>query len=58
MGAKWFFEYYRGMLWHEPDYIRAIKAAVEKYPPRKLPDIPIACRISGLELCTIEEGSC
>ncbi|RKZ75648.1 MAG: methionine synthase [Gammaproteobacteria bacterium] len=40
-----------------PDYIRAIKAAVEKYPPRKLPDIPIACRLAGLEPCTIDEGS-
>ena len=41
-----------------PDYIRAIKAAVEKYPPRQLPDISIACRLAGLEPCTIEEGSC
>jgi len=40
-----------------PDYIRAIKAAVEKYPPRQLPDIPIACRLAGLEPCTIDESS-
>jgi 5-methyltetrahydrofolate--homocysteine methyltransferase len=40
-----------------PDYIRAIKTAVEKYPPRKLPEIPVACRLSGLEPCTIEKGS-
>jgi 5-methyltetrahydrofolate--homocysteine methyltransferase len=40
-----------------PDFIRAIKAAVEKYPPRKLPDIPVVCRLSGLEPCTIEKGS-
>jgi hypothetical protein len=31
---------------------------VEKYPQRELPDIPIACRLSGFEPCTIEEGSC
>jgi len=40
-----------------PDYIHAIKAAVEKYPPRKLPNIPVVCRLSGLEACTIEKGS-
>ncbi|MEN8218838.1 MAG: methionine synthase [Pseudomonadota bacterium] len=40
-----------------PDHIRAIREAVEKYPPRKLPDIPIACRLSGLEPCTIEKDS-
>ncbi len=41
-----------------PDYIRAIKAAVEKVSPRQLPDIPIACRLAGLEPCTIDESSC
>ncbi|WP_069470947.1 methionine synthase [Candidatus Marithrix sp. Canyon 246] len=40
-----------------PDHIRAIKAAVEKFPPRQLPDIPIACRLSGLEPCTITKDS-
>jgi 5-methyltetrahydrofolate--homocysteine methyltransferase len=40
-----------------PDHIRAIKAAVEKFPPRQLPDIPIACRLSGLEPCTIQKDS-
>jgi len=40
-----------------PDHIRAIKAAVDQHPPRKLPDIPIACRLSGLEPCTIETDS-
>jgi 5-methyltetrahydrofolate--homocysteine methyltransferase len=40
-----------------PDHIRAIKAAMEKIPPRKLPDIPVACRLSGLEPCTIEADS-
>jgi len=40
-----------------PDYIRAIKAAVEPYAPRKIPEIPIACRLSGLEPCTITADS-
>jgi 5-methyltetrahydrofolate--homocysteine methyltransferase len=40
-----------------PDHIRAIKAAVEKISPRKLPEIPVACRLSGLEPCTIESDS-
>jgi 5-methyltetrahydrofolate--homocysteine methyltransferase len=32
-----------------PDHIRAIAAAVSKYPPRKVPEIPRALRLSGLE---------
>ncbi len=32
-----------------PDHIRAIAAAVAKYPPRKVPDVPHALRLSGLE---------
>jgi 5-methyltetrahydrofolate--homocysteine methyltransferase len=40
-----------------PDHIRAIKSAVEKCSPRKLPEIPIACHLSGLEPCTIDKDS-
>ena len=40
-----------------PDHIRAIREAVEKYPPRQLPEIHKACRLSGLEPCTIEKDS-
>jgi 5-methyltetrahydrofolate--homocysteine methyltransferase len=32
-----------------PDHIRAIAAAVAKYPPRKLPEISHKLRLSGLE---------
>jgi 5-methyltetrahydrofolate--homocysteine methyltransferase len=32
-----------------PDHIAAIKAAVEKYPPRSVPDIKPTLRLSGLE---------
>lgn len=40
-----------------PDHIRAIREAALKYSPRKLPEIPIACRLSGLEPGTIEKDS-
>ncbi len=40
-----------------PAHIRAIRKAVEKCPPRKIPKIPKACRLSGLEPCTIEKKS-
>jgi 5-methyltetrahydrofolate--homocysteine methyltransferase len=32
-----------------PDHIRAIAAAVSKYPPRKVPEVAHALRLSGLE---------
>ncbi|RKZ59146.1 MAG: methionine synthase, partial [Candidatus Parabeggiatoa sp. nov. 3] len=40
-----------------PDHIRAIREAVEKSEPRKLPAIPKACRLSGLEPCTIDKDA-
>jgi 5-methyltetrahydrofolate--homocysteine methyltransferase len=40
-----------------PDHIRAIADGVEKHSPRLLPDIPKACRLSGLEPCTIDQDS-
>ncbi|WP_020562591.1 methionine synthase [Methylosarcina fibrata] len=40
-----------------PDHIRAIVAAVQKYPPRALPDIPKECRLSGLEAMSIGRDS-
>ncbi len=40
-----------------PAHINAIANAVAKYPPRPLPDIKVACRLSGLEPFTIEEDS-
>ncbi|QJD58532.1 methionine synthase [Pseudomonas sp. gcc21] len=40
-----------------PDHIRAIAEAVAKYPPRQIPDIPKACRLSGLEPFTITRES-
>ncbi|MCH9699097.1 MAG: methionine synthase [Gammaproteobacteria bacterium] len=40
-----------------PDHIKAIAEAVAKYPPRQLPEIPKACRLSGLEAQNIEKDS-
>jgi len=40
-----------------PAHIQAIAEAVAKYPPRVIPDIPKACRLSGLEPFTIDRSS-
>jgi len=59
--AEWaqsgFFNITGGCCGSTPDHIRAIREAVEKHPPRQLPEIPIACRLSGLEPCTIKKDS-
>ena len=36
-----------------PDHIRAIKEAVSKYKPRKIPEVPTFLRLSGLEPFTL-----
>jgi 5-methyltetrahydrofolate--homocysteine methyltransferase len=40
-----------------PETIAAIAKAVAKYPPRKIPDIEPACRLSGLEPFNITKDS-
>ncbi|MCG9738122.1 methionine synthase [Shewanella insulae] len=40
-----------------PEHIKAIRAAVIKHGARKLPDLPVACRLSGLEPLTIDADS-
>ncbi|SDG32106.1 methionine synthase (B12-dependent) [Pseudomonas benzenivorans] len=40
-----------------PAHIQAIAEAVSKYPPRAIPEIPKACRLSGLEPFTIDRNS-
>ncbi|MEJ2141607.1 MAG: methionine synthase [Gammaproteobacteria bacterium] len=40
-----------------PAHIKAIADAVSKYPPRQIPDVPVECRLSGLEPCNIAEDS-
>jgi len=37
-----------------PAHIAAIVKVVEGVPPRELPDIPVACRLAGLEPLTID----
>ncbi len=33
----------------QPDHIAALAAAVRPHPPRALPDIPVKCRLAGME---------
>ncbi|UCJ15372.1 methionine synthase [Pseudomonas sp. MM211] len=40
-----------------PAHIKAIAEAVANYTPRAIPDIPKACRLSGLEPFTIDRNS-
>ncbi|MCE9679336.1 methionine synthase [Shewanella sp. AS1] len=40
-----------------PDHIRVIRQAVSQYQPREIPDLPVACRLSGLEPLTIDADS-
>ncbi len=40
-----------------PEHIRAIADAVAKYPPREIPAIEPACRLSGLEPFVIDDSS-
>ncbi|MBR9728492.1 methionine synthase [Shewanella intestini] len=40
-----------------PDHIKAIRDAVSQHPPRQLPEIAVACRLSGLEPLTIDSDS-
>lgn len=40
-----------------PEHIAAMAKAVEGVPPRRLPDIPVACRLAGLEPLTIDANT-
>ena len=40
-----------------PAHIKAIAEAVKEFPPRKIPQVPVVCRLSGLEPCNIDENS-
>ncbi len=40
-----------------PQHIAAMAAAVEGVPPRPLPEIAVACRLSGLEPLNIQADS-
>jgi 5-methyltetrahydrofolate--homocysteine methyltransferase len=40
-----------------PDHIRALGEALSDLPPRRVPEIPVRCRLSGLESVTIGPDS-
>ncbi|OEY67678.1 methionine synthase [Marinobacter sp. X15-166B] len=40
-----------------PEHIKAVAEAVAKYPPRKIPERPVALRLSGLEPFTGDENT-
>ena len=40
-----------------PDHIKAFAMAIENATPRAIPTIDVACRLSGLEPCTIDADS-
>jgi 5-methyltetrahydrofolate--homocysteine methyltransferase len=40
-----------------PAHINAIREAVLRHEPRHIPDIPVVCRLSGLEPLTIDKNS-
>lgn len=40
-----------------PEHIRQMALAVENIAPRQLPELPVACRLSGLEPLTIDKDS-
>ena len=40
-----------------PEHIKAIRAAVEHIAPRQAPELPIECRLAGLEPCSISSES-
>jgi len=40
-----------------PEHIRAIRDAVEKHAPRRIPEIETQCRLAGLEPCNIGPDS-
>jgi len=40
-----------------PAHIRAMAEAVAGLPPRKIPEVPVACRLSGLEPLVIDRDS-
>jgi len=40
-----------------PEHIRALSDAMKNYKPRQPPQIDVACRLSGLEACIIDQNS-
>jgi len=40
-----------------PDHIRAFAKVIAEIKPREIPDVPVECRLSGLEPCNIGKDS-
>ena len=40
-----------------PDHIRAMRAELEKQAPRVIPDVPVKCRLAGLEPLNLDDES-
>ena len=40
-----------------PDHIRAMRAELEKLAPRVIPDVPVKCRLAGLEPLNLDDES-
>lgn len=57
MGASGLLNIVGGCCGTTPEHIAAMSRAVEHLPPRKLPEIPVACRLSGLEPLNIGDDS-
>lgn len=55
--ASGFLNIIGGCCGSSPQHIRAIADAVSKYPPRKIPEIEVKCRLSGLEAFNIASDS-
>jgi len=55
--ASGFLNIIGGCCGSSPQHIRAIADAVSKYPPRKLPEVEVKCRLSGLEAFNIGADS-
>ncbi len=57
MGRTRLAEYCRRLLWHHAGAYQAFAEATKGVAPRKLPEIPTAMRLSGLEPLTIDDNS-
>lgn len=56
-GEQGFINVVGGCCGTTPAHIKAIAEAVKNITPRSIPNVPIACRLSGLEPLTIDENS-
>ena len=53
-GEQGFLNIVGGCCGSTPEHIQAIREHIEGYAPRELPDLPVRCRLSGLEPLNID----